>query len=149
MLIRTHLALAVMAILLFVNHVNNQPLFIFIVLVATLIPDIDSGFSTLGKQRQFRFLQFFVRHRGLIHSFTFCILVSIILAVFIPKLAFGFFLGYALHLFVDSFTVEGIIPFWPYSKKSSWHFKTGSFLETGIFLILLLIDILLIVLRFL
>ncbi len=148
MLLRTHLALTILAILLFVKHVNNQLLFILIILIATLLPDIDTGFSTLGKNRSFRFLQFFVRHRGIIHSFTFCVAVSLVLAVFFPTLSFGFFLGYSLHLFFDSLTKEGIMPFWPYSKKSCWRLRTGSLVETTIFLILLLADLIIFVFMF-
>ncbi len=148
MMLRTHWAIVVLVILLFVEHVNNQLFFIFIVLIATMIPDIDSGFSTLGKFKGFRFLQFFVKHRGVIHSFTFCIFISLILAAFWPIASFGFFLGYGVHLFVDSFTPEGIKPFWPYKKKSSWRLRTGSLLETGLFLIFVLLDILLFILMF-
>ncbi len=148
MLLRTHLALMIFAIALFVSLVNAPLLFIFVALIATLLPDIDTGFSTLGKHRGFRFLQFFVRHRGIIHSFTFCIIISIVLAVFWPVASFGFFLGYGLHLFMDSFTAEGIIPFWPYKKKSSWHFRTGSLVETILFLIFVLFDIIIVVWKF-
>lgn len=148
MLIRTHFAFIVMALILFVPHVENNVLFIFVALIATMLPDIDSGFSTLGKSKGFRFLQFFVRHRGLIHSFTFCIFISIILAIFWPILALPLFLGYSLHLFVDSFTQEGIIPFWPYSKKSSWRLRTGGMIETTLFLFLILVDIFLFIVVF-
>jgi len=148
MLLRTHLAIMVLAIALFVGAVDAQLLFIFVALIATLLPDIDTGFSTIGKHKGFRFFQFFVRHRGIIHSFTFCIAISIVLAFFWPSVSFGFFLGYGLHLFVDSFTPEGIMPFWPYKKKSSWHFKTGSLVETSLFLIFILLDILIVVWKF-
>jgi len=148
MLLRTHLALTVLVLILFVPHVTSKLLFIFVVLVATALPDIDTGFSTLGKMKGFRFLQFFVKHRGMIHSFTFCILLSLLLAIFWPVVSLGFFLGYGAHLFMDSFTKEGIIPFWPYRKKSAWRLRTGSLLETSLFLFLLIIDIILIILIF-
>lgn len=148
MLLRTHLALVVFAIILFVGHVNSKLLFILVTLVATMLPDVDTAFSTIGKQKGFRILQFFVRHRGPIHSFSFCILVSIILAFFLPTVSFGFFLGYGLHLFVDSFTVEGIIPFWPYPRKSFWRLKTGSLIESSLFLVFVLVDLVLVVFMF-
>jgi len=143
MLRRTHFAIVVFFILLFLQHVNDKIIFVFAALLATLIPDVDSAFSTLGKHKGFRFLQFFVEHRGLIHSLTFCIVISVILAFFFPTVSLGFFLGYSIHLFVDSFTKEGIVPFWPYPKKSTWRLKTGSFLESSIFLVFLLADVLL------
>jgi len=148
-MLRTHLAVVVFAILLFVGYVNNKLFFVLVVLIATMLPDIDTGFSTIGKFKGFRFLQFFVKHRGMIHSFTFCIFISLILAAFWPIASFGFFLGYGLHLFVDSFTAGGIAPFWPYKKKSSWRLRTGSLVETGLFLIFVLLDIMLLVLMFL
>lgn len=141
MLLRTHLALIVLVILLFITHVQNQLLFAVVALGASFIPDIDTGFSTLGKQKGFRILQFFVRHRGFIHSLTFCSALTLLLVIFLPIIALPFFLGYAVHLFLDSFTLEGIQPFWPYKKTSNWKFKTGSLVETSIFLFLILIDI--------
>ena len=144
MLLRTHLAVIIAAVILFFPHIagiNNKIIFIFIALIATMLPDIDTGFSTLGKMKGFRFLQFFVRHRGFIHSFTFAILISLILAIFWPVASLGFFLGYGLHLFIDGFTIEGIQPFWPYSKKSFWRLKTGSLFETTLFISFVFIDI--------
>ena len=148
MLLRTHLALVVFVIILFVQYVNNKLLFIFIALIATMLPDIDTSFSTIGKFKGFRFFQFFVRHRGFIHSFTFCILISLLLAVFWPVISLAFFIGYGSHLFMDSFTVEGIQPFWPYKKKSSWRLRTGSLIETSLFLIFVFIDLILVILMF-
>jgi membrane-bound metal-dependent hydrolase YbcI (DUF457 family) len=148
MLIRTHLALVIFAVLLFVQYVNNKLLFIFVALIAAALPDIDSGFSTMGKFKGFRPLQFFVKHRGVIHSFTLCFIISLVLAFFWPVVSFGFFLGYGLHLLVDSFTVEGIMPFWPYSKKSSWRFKTGGLTETSVFFLFILLDIIVVVFIF-
>ena len=148
MLIRTHLAFIILALILFVPQIDSKIIFIFVALLATLIPDVDSGFSTLGQLKGFRFLQFFVKHRGIIHSFTTCITLSIILAIFLPVTALPFFLGYGLHLFIDSFTVEGITPFWPIKKKSSWRLRTGSMLESTLFLSLVLADLFLFIIVF-
>ena len=148
MLLRTHLAIVVFIIILFVREINNKLVFIFVALIATMLPDIDTAFSTLGRQKKFRLFQFFVRHRGFIHSFTFCILVSLLLAVFLPVVSLGFFIGYGTHLFVDSFTIEGIKPFWPYGRKSSWRIKVGSLVESSLFLGCLLLDIVLVIFMF-
>lgn len=141
MMMRTHLAITTLVILLFLYHVSSKFLFVIVALITTLLPDIDTGFSTIGRIRASRFVQFLVRHRGLLHSFTFCIIVSILLACFLPVLAFAFFIAYSLHLFADSFTVEGIRPFWPFKGKSSWKIRTGSYTETSLFVFILLIDI--------
>lgn len=142
MMLKTHLALSVLVILMFVSHISSKFLFIFIVLIATIIPDIDTGFSTAGRNIFLKPLQFFVRHRGILHSFTFLIIVSFIFAYFYPALALPFFLGYGFHLFLDSFTKDGIMVFWPWKKISSWHFKTGGRMETSLFIVMLVLDLL-------
>lgn len=143
------MAIAVFVILLFIPHVNNKIVFTFAALISTLLPDIDMSDSTVGKRKAFRFLQFFVEHRGPIHSLTLCIIISIILSFFFPILAFPFFLGYSVHLLSDSFTKEGITPFWPYDRKVGWRLRTGGVIESSIFLVFLLVDIFLAIFTFL
>ena len=141
MLIRTHLALIVLFIILFLPHVQNQYLFVGVALAASFIPDIDNAFSTLGSRGVFRALQFFTKHRGMIHSLTIAVLISIILAVFFPAASLAFFLGYGLHIFLDSFTKEGVAPFWPWKKVSSGFIRTGGKIEMSLFVFLILADI--------
>ncbi len=88
-----------------------------VALLATFIPDIDSRFSTIGQKKIARLLQIFTKHRGMIHSFTFLLTITLVLVLFFPVVALGFFLGYASHLFADSFSVDGIMPFYPSKKK--------------------------------
>ena len=142
MMLKTHLAFSVVIMFLFLSKISNKFLFIFIILAATIIPDVDTGFSTAGRHIFLKPLQFFVRHRGILHSFTFCILASLAFAYFIPGISLAFFLGYGFHLFLDSFTSEGIMPFWPWRKVSKWHFRTGGRVETSLFVIFLVLDLL-------
>ena len=148
MLLRTHLAFAILIILLFIGHINNPWIFIVMVLVATVLPDIDSGFSSWGRHLIFRPLQFFVKHRGIIHSLTTAVIISIALAVFWPIVSLGFFLGYSIHLICDSFTREGIQPFWPLKTKSYGFISSGGRIEDGIFIFLILVDVVMIILLF-
>lgn len=143
MMLRTHLAFTVLVILIFLPSVSSKVLFIIAAMVATLIPDIDTGYSTLGKMKGFRFLQFFARHRGFFHSLTFGIVVAIIFAVFWPIISLGFFVGFGSHILTDSFTKEGIRPFWPSKRTSSGLLKTGTLTETTMFIILIIVDIIL------
>jgi len=141
MLIRTHLAIIVLAILLFLPSITDKFLFIAVALIATFLPDLDSGFATISKIKTLGFFHYFVKHRTMLHSFTFAIVISLILAFFLPIVALAFFLGYSLHVFADSFTIDGIRPFWPLKRESKWHFRTGSRVETTFFIILILLDI--------
>lgn len=135
MLIRTHFAITMFFVLLFLNSVNDKVLFVVVALVATLIPDVDSRFSTIGRRKIARILQWITKHRGVIHSFSFLILIVIGILIFYPKIALGFFLGYGLHLFADSFTIEGIQPFYPYRKKAKGFIRSNGKSEVIVFII--------------
>lgn len=128
----------------FSNYVANPLIFIPVVLVASLLPDIDSGFSYLGKKPIFRPLQWTTVHRGLIHSYTICILLSFIIALFSPFLALPFFIGYSFHLITDSFTSNGIKPFWPLKFVSKGPVKVGGKIDRALFYTFVIIDIILI-----
>ena len=141
MLIKTHLAIIIFFILLFIPAVGNKMIFPVVALIATFLPDIDSRFSTIGKKPIIRILNFFTKHRGMIHSFTFLLSLTIILVLVFPVAAFGFFLGYGLHLLADSFTLQGIRPFYPFKKKSEGRLRTGSLLEKGILVGLIIANI--------
>ena len=149
MLLRTHLVFAVLMIIVFIQQVSNKFVFAGLVLVATVLPDIDSGFSSWGRHLIFRPLQFFTKHRGILHSFTFAVVVSIVLALIWPIASLGFFIGYSVHLICDSFTKDGIQPFWPLRVRSSGPIKSGGRIEDSLFIILILIDVLLFLFVFL
>lgn len=141
MIHKSHLAFASALMLLFLPHVNNKFIFVPVILIAGLLPDIDSESSRLGHSKLLKPFHWFVRHRGMIHSFTFCVVVSLIFAFFIPVLSLPFFLGYFSHLFADSLTIEGIRPFWPMKKEVSGHLRTGGAVEEGIFLGLIFVNV--------
>jgi len=143
MLLRTHVMLALLFVIIFFNHVSNKWVFVVMVLVATVVPDLDTGFSSYGRHLIFRPLQFFTKHRGIIHSFTLGVLLSVLIAVFWPMGAFGFFLGYSIHLFADSFTKDGIYPFWPLRWKSRGVLRSGGRVEESLFLGLIVLDVVL------
>jgi membrane-bound metal-dependent hydrolase YbcI (DUF457 family) len=88
------------------------------------------------------------RHRGLFHSFTFCILATLALTLYWPEFAFSFFLGYGLHLLADSWTIEGIKPFWPLKLVSRGNVKVGGTVENTLFLVFVLMDVLFAILLF-
>lgn len=141
MLLRTHLVFAVFLILIFVQHVSHAFIFITAVLVATIIPDLDTKFSSYGRHLIFRPLQFFVKHRGIIHSFTTGALVSLIIAVFYPIVSLGFFLGYSVHLLCDAFTKEGIQPFWPLKMRSAGPITAGGRMDELLFFVMIFVNI--------
>jgi len=143
MIKKTHLAIGLAFGLLFVPHVTHKLWFVPIVLISSLLPDIDSAYSSLGRWKIFRPLQLFVKHRGLLHSVSFCVFISILLAFFIPSFSLPFFLGYFGHLFADSFTSEGIVPFWPWKREIKGVMTTAGNVEEGLFMGLILLNVVL------
>ena len=143
MLLRTHLLVGLFFALLLLPS-ENKLIFIGIVLIASAIPDIDSRFSKIGKKKTFRILQFFVKHRGIIHSFTFLLIVGLVFLYFSSKMFWPFFLGYTSHLLIDSITRQGIRPFYPLDFKIKGIVKTGKRFETFIFVIFLVVDLFLV-----
>jgi membrane-bound metal-dependent hydrolase YbcI (DUF457 family) len=140
MLNRTHLAIGVLAIIVFLKHVINKWVFVGVFLFASILPNIDEMLFDSRKGFVLKPLKLFIR-RDFIHSFTFCILITAILAFYWPVLAFPFFLGYALHLLVDSWTVDGIRPFWPLKATSKGKVETGGALEETVFMVFIVLDI--------
>ncbi len=143
MIKRTHLAIGLALALLFLPNVNYKFVFFPIVLICALLPDIDSPDSYFGSSKLWRPLQLLVKHRGVFHSFTLCILVSVLFAFVLPIVALPFFLGYGSHLLADSFTQEGITPFWPWKRASQGALRTGGSMENGIFIGFIIINALL------
>ncbi len=143
MLIKTHLLITLFFVLLLIDSIKQEYKFVFVLVafITTYMPDIDTKFSAFGKRKPLRIIQFFIKHRGVIHSFTFLILITLIFVLFLPIVSLGFFLGYSLHLFADSLSLAGIRPFYPLKKRVSGKIRTGGKTETLIFTIFLLIDL--------
>jgi len=146
MLLRTHLAFAFLIGMMFFKYVSSPVVFMVVLIIATYLPDVDTAFSSIGAHWPFRFLQWFVKHRGIFHSLTLTLVFSIILSFVYPLFALPFFLGYSLHIYLDSFTVNGITPFWPLKAQTSWKITTGSKSESSFLVFLLIADLLVFVL---
>jgi len=116
--------------------IEQKFVFITTALIATLFPDLDLN------------LKFFVKHRGIFHSFIFLSLITFFFVLFLPVVAFPLFLGYGLHLFADSFTLMGIQPFYPFRGKSSGKIRTGGKVDLLLFLCFLIGDLCLLVWHF-
>lgn len=148
MLFRTHLLFGVVLVLFFLPSVRYPLVFVPLVLLASVLPDIDSMHSYVGRSMWFRPLQFIMKHRGFLHSLTFCVGISALLLLFLPVAALPFFVGYGGHLLLDACTVEGIRLWWPGRDEVRGALTTGSSSETGFFYGLILVSIGLFVVRF-
>jgi len=120
----THLAVTLFFALLL--YPKFGIVFLGVALFSALLPDIDTRNSKIGKKWFFRPLQFFLVHRGILHSFLFLIVVSVVLFLFSKVISYGFILGYGLHLFTDRLGI-----------------KTGGMFETLVFVAFLIGNIIL------
>ncbi|MBU0466993.1 MAG: metal-dependent hydrolase [Nanoarchaeota archaeon] len=148
MLRRTHLALGLAIGLYFVSHIkSNKWAFLAIVLISSVLPDIESGFSAPKRHRLLSFQQTkWVFHRNfLIHTYTILIPLTIVFTFFYPTMAFPFFLGYSFHLFLDTFSPQGIRPFWPLKGKSTGSIVPGGRIDKVLFYVFVIFDFALLV----
>ena len=143
MIWKTHIAIGLAVALYFAGKVTHPMVFVPVVLFASLLPDIDSGFSYLGRKPIFRPIQMVSSHRGIMHSYTMAVFLALVLAFFYPILALPFFLGYSFHLFADSFTSQGIRPFWPLKSVSTGAVSVGGKVDKTLFYTFVFIDLVL------
>ena len=104
MLFRTHFLFGVFLFLVMYNLVEVWWLFLIGLLFGVLIVDLDSKKSKVGNYFVFRPLQFFVKHRGFMHSLLFGFLLMVVFSMFSVNVAFGLIVGFLSHLFLDCLT---------------------------------------------
>ncbi|MFQ5474383.1 MAG: metal-dependent hydrolase [Candidatus Nanoarchaeia archaeon] len=144
MMFHTHLAFGLLAALLsnYVLTPERALLFFALVLLGSLLPDVDHPDSFLGKRTKIFALLF--EHRGFLHS-IYAVALAVIFGFIMfgnNSLAWALAIGYFSHLVSDAFSKEGIMFFQPW-----WRFRihgwirTGSFLEVGFCLIIVAADL--------
>jgi inner membrane protein len=143
MLYKTHLLAALIVSLFIIEffNVGNPIIFVFLFCFATLLPDIDSPKSKLGRQARIlsTLLAYIFGHRGFLHSIW--IPLALLLGLWYlgyPIYGFAFFGGYITHLIVDGLTLGGI-KWLGFGKRRRGFFKTGGIAELGVFILLLLL----------
>ena len=131
MMFKTHLSLGVLAGLFFMKQVSLDSPWVFLAIVAfsSILPDIDTKNSWIGKRfKPISWLfSLLFGHRKIFHSILFALFIFIVLYFLtIGYIAAAFLIGYVVHILVDGFTVNGIKPFYPFSK-----FEIKGFLRSG------------------
>ena len=128
---KTHLSLGVLAGLFFMRQFSLEDPWIFLAIVgfSSIFPDIDTKNSWIGKRfKPISWLfSLLFGHRKIFHSILFALFIFIVLYFLtIGYIAAAFLIGYVVHILVDGFTVNGIKPFYPFSK-----FEIKGFLRSG------------------
>lgn len=135
---RTHLIFAFLMGLVFIElNRGNKYLFLFLVLVSGIIPDIDYPRSKVGRRFWLisKPLYFLFGHRRLFHSLFFLIIVNFFVFLFFSEYYRGVFIGYGSHIFLDMMTKQGVMLFYPFKFKISGIVKTGGLFERVLFFV--------------
>jgi inner membrane protein len=138
MIFLTHLAFALLLAIIYMQQagLNLHPLgFTLAVLFASLIPDIDTGTSILGKR--VKYLNHFLEHRRFFHSIIFMVMAAIGAGYIArsPDLAIATIIGISSHLFLDALTPKGLYVFWPTKLSIKGWFRTGGIFDMLIFIL--------------
>ena len=140
---KTHLIIGLFIALYFLPHINYKIVFFPIVLIASIIPNLDTLIFPKKDYKIFRSIKS-ESYKNFMHSYTLCIFLSLILAFFYPLVALPFFIGYSFHLFFDGITKKGINPFWPFKIKTKGFISPGGTSEKTIVVIFIFLSLLLI-----
>ena len=146
MMFYTHLAFGFLLAFLSLKIFSVDNLFLFFVgiFVGSLFVDIDNFKSKIGSKTfglSYLF-QTILGHRGIFHSLLFAILLSFALSFVSASIAYGFFIGYFSHLIIDSFNIQGVKLFYPFSKQNFKGFiRVNGLIEKLIFVVLVLVDV--------
>jgi len=135
MLLRTHFVFAAFLGLLGFYFGFGGGIFIICILFGSLLPDIDTKTSSLGRWIVFRPFQVAFAHRGITHSLLFLGILSLAFWYILPQGLLGFVIGYGSHLFLDLLTIKGIPLFWPVTQKFGGFCRTGRTFDKVLFVV--------------
>ncbi len=142
MLFHTHLLLGILFFLVFrfFFHGGNLIIFFILVLLGSILPDLDSKYSKIHQWSGFMglIITFFAKHRGLLHSLLFHLFLFFIVSFFFsPYYASGLLLGSLAHLLADGTTRRGVQVFSPFSLYTiKGPLKAGGFIESVLLLLI-------------
>lgn len=131
----THLLFGLLIGLIFLDYFGtaNNLLFIALVCLGAIMPDIDYVDSKIGRRLKpiSRIISYLFGHRGFMHT-IFPPLIVFGIASYLGKgfWGFGFLVGYLSHLISDGLTKEGVMAFYPILRlRVRGLVKTGGFWE--------------------
>jgi len=146
MIARTHLAFGFLIALLIspllsLSSITNKLIFISLVLISSILPDIDQPNSKISKNIPIlsQIISILSKHRGIFHSLFLAITFSAAIFFFIsPLFSLAVLIGYLSHLLIDGFTKKGINFLHPFGHLHlSGFIETGTYSETVVFVLII------------
>ncbi len=148
MLFKTHLVFAFLIGLLTYHYIALAPqIYIAILILSSMVPDIDITTSKLG--RHVKLIGFLFTHRGFFHSLLALFLFSFLLSIAIPFIyIIPFFIGYLSHLILDAINYQGIMFLYPFPIKIKGIMKVGGLAEIIVLIILTVLSLIILIYTF-
>jgi inner membrane protein len=129
MLFRTHLLFSLLTGTLVFGFFELNPfLFVGLVVLGGMLPDIDSRSSKINKIVKFtKPVAYVVKHRGIFHSIFIGSLFAGVIAFYVNNaMGIALLIGYMGHLLLDSLNYAGVNLIHPLQKM-----HISGFIETG------------------
>lgn len=150
MLAKTHIAFGILAGLITLKYtsVQNELLFIALVILGVFLPDIDHPESKVNNVLKItKVIPLLFGHRGFFHSIFAVILVFAGLWWWQGFIyGFGVSIGYLSHLVSDALTLSGVGFLNPIAHyKVRGPVQTGTLMETIVFFVVIALDVWLLV----
>ncbi|MBN2142838.1 metal-dependent hydrolase [Candidatus Woesearchaeota archaeon] len=146
MIFLTHFAFALLLGLLAIENFQVESgygAFMAIVIISSLLPDIDCATSLFGRHAPA--IERLFGHRKFFHSLLFVVMAAILVAALFqnPIFAFAALIGAGSHLLLDSLTPAGLYIFWPSNLIARGKIRTGSLIDYALFALFATLSILL------
>ena len=133
MLFRTHLLFSLLIGTLVFQYFDFNPyLFVALVVIGGMIPDIDKGSSKINNMLKVtKPISFVTRHRGFFHSLLFGVLIAaIVISYFNKPAGIALLIGFLSHILIDGLNHAGVNLIHPLQKLHiSGPIETGSLSE--------------------
>jgi len=145
MLFYGHILLGLLVFLISRNYFSggNEIIFFLLVMLGSLLPDIDEENSKISKWFGIigKIVSKIFSHRGFLHSIFFFLILGMLMTHFFGKYyAYGLMLGYLAHLLGDAISLQGVKVFHPLQFKVRGPMKVGGVMEvflTGFLLVVI------------
>jgi len=149
MMYYTHLLFGLLVSLITIRLINIEEklLFVSLVMLFSLLPDIDETRSRIGRKSKIisKIINLLFGHRKFIHTIWIPILLFILFNLVNFEVALAILIGYLSHLFMDAITKKGIMPLYPLLRKRiNGPFRTNSLTEKFIAMLFVVLNIYLI-----
>lgn len=137
----THLVFGFFSGIVLMDFINigNKYIFFALILIGTLLPDIDTPNSKISRKIPVIpwVLSVLSRHRGIFHSVFLALGFAAVIWIFNPPYGIALFIGYSSHLLIDGFTKQGVNLLHPISQlRIAGPIETGKIWELVLFAVI-------------